>query len=74
MTRRFQRGCFPNWTVSAGDFPFSDLAPARGLSLAHKTFGSDHPKNLVLRGTSVGLDSGLWFSGGEQPACQRRKG
>lgn len=41
------------WTVSAGDFPTSVLAPAG----SEPGCRSDHPKNLVLGGTFVRLEA-----------------
>lgn len=69
MTRAIPKGLFPKlgsfcWSVShlnPGSYEGSEPGP--------QTFGSDHPKNLALRGTSVGLDFRLWFSGREPPAC-----
>lgn len=47
------------WTVSAGDFPTSVLAPAE----SEPGCGSDHPKNLALRGTNVGLETSSSLEG-----------
>lgn len=71
MTRAIPKGLFPK--LDSFRWSVSHLSPGscEGSEPGSQIFGSDHPKNLALRGTRVGLDSRLWFSGGEQPACQR---
>lgn len=64
MTRAIPKGLFPK--LDSFRWSVSHLNPGscEGSEPGSQIFGSDHPKNLALRGTRVGQDSRLWFSGG----------
>lgn len=63
MTRAIPKGRPTKlWAVSVCEFPTSALTPARSEP-GSQICGSDHPKNLVLRGTNVGLETSSSLEG-----------